>query len=168
MAKNKIDEKLELEEIQDLLTETRNTNNRNHDNYTRLDGKISFYFTLTTTILLLFVKFIEYPKTNLLRSLYFLSVLILITTLILLIVAYNPKGYNTIYTDKLISKYLDKGYKTRLDLLKSLTGTISANTTDVKKINLLKANTISLCSWLIFIATILIIVLSIALGVLNG
>jgi len=165
MAKKKSHEVLE---IKDLLTEVRNTNNRNHNNFSKLDEKLSFYFTLTTTILLLFVRFIELPGQCLLKCIYFLTIIILIVTLIILIIAYNPRGYKTIDTNKLIGKYLKKGYKNRLELLKSLTGTISDNTASVKSINYSKVKGILWCSWLIFVGIILIITLIVMQGVING
>src|SRR3989344_5225839 len=96
-------------EIQDLIDEVRSTNNRNHDNFSKLDGKLSFYFTLTTTILLLFVQFVKFPQHQIFFGVYYLTVFVLILTLIILIIAYNPSAYQTIDTNKLINKYLNRG-----------------------------------------------------------
>ncbi len=155
----------ELNEFQDLLGEVREANKRNFDNYNKLDVKLSFYFTLTTSILLLFINFLKIPNDCFIKVVYSITMLILILTLIILILSYNPQKYQTVDTDKLIKKYLNKGYADRLSLIKAITGTLSDNNSDVKEINSNKATNILICSWLIFSAIILIVILNILQGV---
>lgn len=125
---------------------------RVHDNYSALDSKINLYFILEITLLGFFIKFSSIPNQLYLAIILYTIIIIGILILIFLIIAYNPKAYPSLESDKIISLYNELGYE---ESIGHIIKNISLNIEDIKKICYIKSKYILIVSWLIFSELIL-------------
>lgn len=160
-----MEDKENLQMIEDILSETKEIYNRNYENVDKVDSKLVQFFSLITALLLLFINLIKFPETCLLIGAYLLTAGLLIGSLILIIRAYIPTQYLAIEPNQLINEY-DRGkYKSRKELIKAIAGTTAENVISLKEKIKKKSKTIKLCAYLSVVALLLIIILKITQGI---
>jgi len=159
-----MEDKENLQMIEDLLAETKEIYKRNYENVDKVDSKLIQFFSLITALLLLFINLIKFPDTCLLIDAYLITVCLLIGSLILIIKAYKPMPYKAIEPNQLLNKYADGNYKSRKELIEAITGTTADSVISLKEKIEKKSKTIELCAYLSVVALLLIILLKITQG----
>jgi len=153
-----------LEMLQDLLTESKEIYNRNHNNIDKIDNKIVQFFTLNSALLILFIQFIKFPNACVLRILYIIAGLLFIVILVFLINAYKPAAYQSIDPNSMINKFCKKEYKTRKDLIGSIAGTTAENLLSIKENINRKSKIINICAYMLVGALFAVMLLNILRG----
>lgn len=159
-----MESKNNIEMLQEIQSEVKEIYERNLRNSDKIDTKIVQFFTLYTATLILFIEFIEVPKLRMYYRAYLIIIVLFVSILVWLMVAYKPLRYGAIDPNEFIKKYNNGGYKSREDILKSVSGTTAENVISIKENIIKKSSTIEVCGFVYIIILILIIILRITQG----
>ena len=162
--KPRMDEK----ELIYILKECKESYKQNDTNLDKIDNKLAQFFALNTGLLMLFVRFIEYPDNICMIVLYWITAALFILILGLLIYAYNPMEYKTITPNKLVTTYYNNGYESKEDLIGKIAGSTADNVSSITKNLKKKSEKIKLSASILLLALILTLILNALGGVMNG